>query len=346
MQKKLFEIAKFPSTRYQGSKLKFVNWIWDCIKDIQFESALDAFGGTGAVAYRLKQANKKVRYNDILKFNAVIAKAILENDSVLLDGYEVDHLLKNENHSHDLISKHFFDIYYTEDENRWLDQTIGSIRKISDKYKQSIAYFALFQACIAKRPFNLFHRKNLYIRTQDVERSFGNKTTWDTPFDVHFRNFVNEANDAVFSGKFKCSVDCRDVFEIENEFDLVYIDPPYISEKGASVDYHHFYHFLEGIADYERWEKRINFASKHKRLHSMESDWIKQDRIENAFMRLFEKFKDSILVVSYRSDGIPSIDNLLKMLNCLGKKTEVFRSKDVKYVLSVKNTAEILIVAQ
>ena len=26
----------FPSTRYQGSKLKFLDWIWNCVKDIPF----------------------------------------------------------------------------------------------------------------------------------------------------------------------------------------------------------------------------------------------------------------------------------------------------------------------
>ena len=59
-------VAKFPTTRYQGSKLKFIDWIWDCIKDIPFQTVLDAFGGTGCVAYRLKQEGKTVTYNDLL----------------------------------------------------------------------------------------------------------------------------------------------------------------------------------------------------------------------------------------------------------------------------------------
>lgn len=59
----------FPSTRFQGSKLKIVDWIWDSIKDLRFKTALDAFGGTGSVAYMLKQKGKKVTYNDILTFN-------------------------------------------------------------------------------------------------------------------------------------------------------------------------------------------------------------------------------------------------------------------------------------
>ena len=40
------EVANdFPKTRYQGSKLKILGWIWENIKDLKFNSALDAFGG-------------------------------------------------------------------------------------------------------------------------------------------------------------------------------------------------------------------------------------------------------------------------------------------------------------
>jgi hypothetical protein len=52
-----------------------------------------------------------------------------------------------------------------------------NIGELNNEYKRAIAYSALCQACLAKRPYNLFHRANLYMRTQDVERSFGNKTT-------------------------------------------------------------------------------------------------------------------------------------------------------------------------
>lgn len=41
----------------------------------------------------------------------------------------------------------------------------------------------------------------------------------------------------------------------ESKFDLVYIDTPYISEKGSTVDYYGFYHFLEGLLIYDNWEK-------------------------------------------------------------------------------------------
>ena len=51
-------VPKFPTTRYQGSKQKYADWIWHCIRYIPFETALDPFGGTGCIAHLLKQEGK------------------------------------------------------------------------------------------------------------------------------------------------------------------------------------------------------------------------------------------------------------------------------------------------
>src|SRR5690606_27079374 len=96
-------------------------------------------------------------------------------------------------------------------------------------YKNAIALNAIFQSCLIKRPYNLFHRNNLYMRTNNVERNFGNKTSWDRNFDIYFRRFVNEINNAVFDSGNQCHVLNSDIFEIDSEqFDLVYLDPPYV----------------------------------------------------------------------------------------------------------------------
>lgn len=229
-----FEIPlrnKFPSTRYQGSKAKFVDWIWSEISNIPFHTALDAFGGTGCVAYKLKDNGKSVTYNDILPFNSIIGKALIENNATVLSPYDVDFILSEQPYVDypTFIADNFKDIYYTDEENHWLDVVRYNISTIEDNYKRALAWFALFQSCIIKRPYNLFHRKNLYVRLIDVKRTFGNKKTWDTPFDIHFRSFVDEANHAVFDNGTNCHVLNKDALNIENKYDLVYIDTPYIS---------------------------------------------------------------------------------------------------------------------
>jgi adenine-specific DNA-methyltransferase len=338
----------FPSTRYQGSKLKIADWIWENIRGLDFESALDAFGGTGVISHLLKRRGKRVFYNDVLKFNYIIGVALIENNNVTLSDADVERLLTSHRQfpSERFIELTFPGIFFTDEENRWLDRVTANIRALDNKYKQALAYFALFQSCIAKRPYNLFHRRNLYIRTAEVERTFGNKTTWDTPFEEHFRNFVSQANASVFeNGKMNVAWN-QDVFSIEGDFDLVYIDPPYIAENGVGVDYLDFYHFLEGIADYEHWVERIDYRLKHKSLKHTKSAWCDKNRIHATFDAFFGKFRDSLLVVSYRSNGIPSVDELVSLLEKYKGSVVQAKRTDYQYVLSRKPSQEVLLIAQ
>ncbi|MGN1213855.1 MAG: DNA adenine methylase, partial [Bacteroidaceae bacterium] len=322
-------------------------WIWHEISNIPFQTALDAFGGTGSVAYKFKEKGKSVTYNDILPFNSIIGKAIIENRFTLLNKSEVDFLL-TEHPNIDypaFIADNFREIYYTEEENHWLDVVRYNITMLEDEYKRAIAWFALFQSCIIKRPYNLFHRKNLYVRLMDVKRSFGNKKTWDTPFDIHFRSFVNEANLAVFDSGHDCYALNEDALNITNKYDLVYIDTPYINEKGVGVDYADFYHFLNGLVFYDKWSDLIDYNSKHHRLKRTYNIWNDKDNILAGFCRLIERFHDSVLVFSYRSNGIPSIDSLICLLEKAGRYNEIRFSRDIKYVLSDVKSKEVLIIS-
>jgi adenine-specific DNA methylase len=339
--------ARFPSTRYQGSKAKLADWIWDQIAELDFHSCLDAFGGTGAVAYRLKREGKQVTYNDFLRFNYHFGLALIENGNVILDPDEIDWLL--DRHSNvtypTFVQDNFHDIYFTDEENVWIDQTMTNIRQLDNPFKYSLALFALCQACIIKRPYNLFHRKNLYIRFAEVERSFGNKVTWDKPFEEWFRAFVGEANQAVFDNGRDNRAANFDAFEVPGDYDLVYIDTPYISKRGVSVDYLWFYHFLEGLTTYDDWGKLIDNRSKHRRIKPQPNIWTDRNLIRSAFDRLFRRYEESILVVSYRSDGIPSERELVSLMGCYKGQVQVEHFGQYKYVLSTNSDSkEILII--
>jgi adenine-specific DNA-methyltransferase len=345
-----FDIYKFPSTRYQGSKLKIVDWIWENIKDIEFNSALDLFGGTGCVAYMFKKHGKKVIYNDILKFNNIIGKALVENNSETLTDEEVEYILTRHNYDYPtFIQDNFKGIFYLQQENEWLDYVSYNIRSIDNEYKRSIAYFALFQACIIKRPYNLFHRANLYVRTSDVKRGFGNKTTWDKPFEEHFRAFVNEANQAIFDNGQKCLSLNYDAFSFPIEkydLNLVYIDTPYINSKGVGTDYLDFYHFLEGLVRYDEWHNLILPKYKHKTIKGKgESPWTDKKKILDAFDKVFSKFRNSTLVISYRDNGIPTQQEIVELLSKY-KTNIVDVGKEYKYALANDKTNEMLIIAK
>jgi len=341
--------AKFPGTRYQGSKAKLADWIWEQVKSLDFHTCLDAFGGTGAVAYRFKQENKRVTYNDILRFNYYFGVALIENNAVQLTTDEVEWILARH---YDIdypnfIERTFHDIYFTDEENAWLDQTMSNINHIADPYKFALAFFALAQAAIIKRPYNLFHRKNLYVRLADVERSFGNKTSWDRSFAAWFCDFVAEANQAVFDNGQANKALNDDALAIPGPYDLVYIDTPYVSIQGEGVDYRDFYHFLEGLTMYDVWKTYIDYRSKHRRLRRSTNVWTDKKRIYGAFDQLFRYYRDSILVVSYRSDGIPSPEDILALLQKYKRDVRVERFGQYKYVLSTNHRSEeILFIAK
>ena len=337
----------FPSTRYQGSKRSLVEWIWEHLSPLEFNSVLDVFGGTGVVSHMLKNAGKQVTYNDFLAFNYNIGLALIENHQEILSNDEIEQLLCfSENVKYPAFVQETFDnIFFTSDENAWLDRVIYNIdHLIENPYKQALARFAVFQACIIKRPYNLFHRANLYMRTAKVERSFGNKTSWDTPFETHFRNFIAEANSAVFDNRQSNQALQRDALETPVGADLVYIDPPYLNARGIGVDYRDFYHFLEGLVSYGTWNEKIDYRSKHRRLQRTHSLWNSPSSITSAFEHLIERHRDSILVISYRDDGIPTKESLLKLLSRYKKNVfEATQSK--KYALAHNRSHELLLIA-
>lgn len=338
--------APFPSTRYQGSKRALVSWIGQEMAALSFDRMLDAFGGTGVVSHFFKMAGKQVIYNDLLAFNHTMAVGLIENVSETLTEADIDLVLSPADDSYpDFIQRTFKDIYFTDAENAWLDQVNFRISaRLGSVYKQALARFALFQACIIKRPYNLFHRANLYMRTAQVQRSFGNKTTWDTPFETHFRAFVKQANASVFDNGRVNRALCGDVMATPTDVDLVYIDPPYLNAKGVGVDYRDFYHFLEGMTAYECWAERIDYGSKHRRLLPHRSVWNDSRTIAHAFDDFLGRFQNATFVVSYRDDGIPSSNDLIAMLKRHRPQVSM-ATLPKQYVLSKQRSHELLLMA-
>lgn len=117
-----------------------------------------------------------------------------------------------------------------------------------------------------------------------------------------------------------------------------------LNTKGVGVDYRDFYHFLEGLVHYDRWPEMINYRSKHRRLKPVPSAWNDPNTILNAFEGVIARHADSILVISYRDDGIPSKAQLIELLTSYKSKVREAELPK-KYVLSKQNSHELLLIA-
>lgn len=348
MEKQFF---KYPSTRYSGSKRRFLEWIWEHVRDLKFESVLDVFGGTGSVSLLFKLHGKRVFYNDLLKFNQIIGTALIENSKVKVSEDDLNKVLTfNGKDYPDFIRREFNDIFFLDEENAWLDKVITNISQVKDRYKRAILMAGLFQACLAKRPFNLFHRANLYIRTNSVKRSFGNKTTWERPFPELLVRYVNEYNKAIFSnGKINKVIGGYDAISAPNGVDLIYMDPPYFSDDSTQgTNYLAFYHFLEGLSDYKTWHHKINHSQgKTKTMPDTKGirNFTKKTEIYTSFVKLIENFQNNIIVLSYQDEGLPSKDEIIEIIKRYKKKIRVFE-KEHRYALSRKTKKELLFIAK
>ncbi|MDP7111065.1 MAG: DNA adenine methylase [Myxococcota bacterium] len=342
------QVALFPATRYQGSKRKLLPWILDCLADLPFSTALDAFSGTGAVAYGLKALGKAVTACDQLESNRRVAEALVANDDQVLAPEGAEELLRPraDRDYGSFIADTFEGIYYPADENGQLDVIAGNLAAMPPGPQRALASFALFQACLVKRPFNLFHRRNLSLRTADVERSFGNKTTWERPFAELLPRFAAEAAAAVFAGQRRCRALACDILQAPGSYDLVYLDPPYVPARGEGPDYRAYYHFLEGLCDLAGWPARVDLSTRNRRLRGVRSPWGDARRIRELLVTLYRRHPHAKLVLSYRSDGVPDPDELAADLRAIRGELTVHDAGTYRYALSTnRRSRELLFVA-
>ena len=336
--------VKLPTTRYYGSKRKLVKIIWEAINscDLEFDSVLDLFGGTGIFSYYAKANSKQVIYNDVFKFNQLIGHALIASKKFDSTNEEVLNLLLPHagiNYK-SIVKDNFKNIYFTDEENTIIDVAAQNIALISDNDKKAAAYYILFQSCIIKRPYNLFHRKNLHMRVNYTSGRFGNKITWERSFEELFIRFADELRKYTFdNNRANASVN-NSALNCTIKADLVYIDPPYFSSSNSNhVSYHSRYHFLEGLANYNLLEANITSSKINKEIALGKSDeFDKKHFFLQELEALIDRNKESIIVISYRNNAYPSIEAIEALLRVYKTHTKCISLGKHSYALNKKNS--------
>jgi len=345
-------MKKLPRTRYQGSKNKLLEKIYEQIQSTipQTRCVLDLFGGTSVVSLFLKSRGYTVYYNDIMKFNRSVAETLLNscrNDLPTEEEIRSLFVRRDDIKYNNVVEECFRDVYFTETENRQLDTIIQNINTMPENVMKHVMLYLLIQACISKRPYNLFHRKNLGMRLQEVERSFGNKKTWDTPFVEHMIKFRNELYDCHFESTKKSEILTMSYNGIPRDtltkVDTVYIDPPYFKTNKSNEDYISYYHFLEGLVQYDSWESLIDFQSMHRKFKGNVAKMYTIDNPTGMFTELICRYSNKNIVISYRLDGFPSIDYIMDELKKV-KANVVVTKIDYKYALAKNPVQECIII--
>ena len=340
-------IGHFPKTRYYGSKRRLLDWIYHAFKDLPFNTVLDGFGGTASVSLLFKMMGKGVTFHDGLLCNTISAHALLADKLPFLNIGEAHSFIDEITPRRGFISKTFAGMYYTDGENRWLDGAASAIHKIEDPARQGAYLYCLFQACLKKRPFNLFHRANLNLRlNRQVHRSFGNYVTWETPFPDLMKANLPDVVLAIKPTKLSTIIlPPGDISRLDAGYDLVYLDPPYVNESRNCEDYLTRYHFLEGLSNYASWGKEINSASSIKALkqRSYISEWQSKRMFRELLFDLIHVHRQSIVVLSYLAGAYPDEEEITEHFRNNFQHVRVLR-KDFTHALAKEKKIELLFI--
>ncbi len=336
----------FPLMRYMGSKYKLVPWLHETFSDLDFNSALDAFSGSGVVSYLFKSMGKEVYSNDFLTFSSTIAKALIENNSTLMDENDLEQLLNLEVESDNFIETTFENVFFSKNELIFLDKISQNISGLSSPYKKSLALTALFRSCLKKQP------RGVFTISGNLEKYDDGRRDLKLSLKEHFLEQSKINNKVIFDNSRKNVSYNSNIFELKKPNlnpDLVYFDPPYVPTSDDNC-YVKRYHFLEGLSKYWYREK-IMKETKVKKIQKIFTPFSYKKTAIEAFEILFDQFSNSTLVLSYSSNAFPDLDTLVSLMKNQKSNIEI-KSKPHRYNFGNHATAlrsnvmEYLIIGQ
>lgn len=318
--------SSYLPTRYMGSKEKLLPYIQNVAENFEFDSAIDLFAGTGVVGYLFKTMGKRVFSNDYMAMSTTYAKAMIENSKWQLSEREIDQLFAANPNTSTFVQDTFQGLYYADKENEQIDLVRSNIRKIRNPHKRAIALSALIRACLKKRARGIFTYTGL--------RYDDGRADLQMSFEEQIRNAATIINQAVFDNGTDCRARCGDAMQSRQKADLAYIDPPYYSPLSDN-EYVRRYHFVEGLVrDWEGVE--IQEHTKTKKFKNYPTPFSSRTGAADAFDRLFYRLRESVIMVSYSSNSLPTKDEIIHLMSKHKRHVEVI---DIDHRYSFANQA-------
>lgn len=301
-----------PTIRYMGNKKKLLKYIIPIIDEITPINGVvcDLMSGTSSVGYALK-SKYRIISNDIQLYSSIIARAIVENNSVTICPEKAKSLLQKDymynmiNPTYTLFSDNYSNTYFSHKQAKQIDSIRYSIEKNCSKYEYDLFMVALMNAVcnIQSTPghFAQFLNNSLE-RVKKIQKI----DLWDV-----FLDKCNIYNDIVFS-EYKNIVYNEDAFCLLDRDEMKGIDTMYIDTPYTNDQYSRFYHLLETLVkyDYPKLEfKGLYRNDRYKSTFSLNS------KANDSFDLLFEKISrlGSNIVMSYSNSGVVSVEFILKL---------------------------------
>lgn len=320
---------KYPKVNYIGNKEKISKWICDLLPG-DAKSLFDAFSGGCSLAYEAKKRGLEVYTNDILTVNYHIAKALIENNKVILNDDDLRTIFEGDPFE-GFMFNNFSEVYFFPDECRELDLYRSNISKLNCETKKSLAFALMRRAMIRKMPYSRFTINwDKIVQLRDEEYSYRKykrrRAYHNQSFKFHFIDNLKDYNQAIFDNHRENKAFNKDIFDLVERIDadVIYLDPPY---TGTMNNYFGFYGLLD---NYITGEKTKPFPN----------NFICKNEVLGLFDKLFSKLSNfKYWYLSYNNLSYPSKEELVELLKNYSQNIRVVE-KNHNYQITGKAMKE------
>jgi len=330
---------------YMGSKRKLLTRIHKAISDCAKPPAhiLDLFSGSGIVAGYLRHKGYEVHANDIATYSFIINQAYLENTPDTIINLSIPNTLKYLNSLSTPVkdvyfAKHFSEIpdqgvtrlFYTLENANFIDAVLEKIPSYNNKVHNIVSSELLYRMSRQANtggvfiPYNEIGSKakaNMHDITQKI-----NLQPPVVPNTVLGKSFQSDA---------------IRFLESCNQYDVIYIDPPYNTRQYAN-----YYHLLE----YACLPFKNRYIPEPSQKTGVDPTMYKSPFSKSNCVAAFEKLFELVFmrtnnaILSYNEDGSLHINQLKQILSRFAN-VEVITVPYRKYT-GISKTKEFILIAR
>ena len=309
--------------RYAGNKRKIVPKILKLTSGLNVNKVLDGFSGSTVVSQAFKKDKYVVGCNDISIYSKVFAECFLLNKK----------------------PQSFFVPFIEE-----LNSLIGIDGWFTSNYGGYDINGSAVQKDGKKKPFQIHNTKRIDAIRDKIDSFFPNdcieksvlitslilsmdKVSNDMGHQVSYlKTWTKKSYSNIILEVPNFKIDNLDhkvyqktIFDIKDIYDLVYVDPPYGTSNKQTptsrVRYQSYYHIWTTVC----LNDKPNTVGVANRRYDASSDSIKSSisefenldlkYVENSFIKLIDKFKNSHIIISYNNRSKVTIDKLLEIFD-------------------------------
>jgi adenine-specific DNA-methyltransferase len=311
-------MSKLPKLNYIGSKYKLINFIDNTISNfinepIENKIFGDLFSGTSYVGYFYKQKNNFIISNDTEKYANILSNAYLNSkyDEKIQEKLDFLNLLEP---IEGLLYKNYCidRMYFTKENGKKIDSIRREIEKMKEIGTINLNEYYYLLGCLLIASDKIANIPAVYGCYLKNYKKTALKQLELNP--IHFEK--KESKNKIYNDDIKniCGND---------EYDIVYLDPPYNGRQ-----YSKNYHILNYISDYKDTEI---YGKTGLLKNSFTSNFCKKSEIKKDFEYIIENINSKYIFMSYNNEGILTKNYIEKILSNFGTiKTEEIKYKKFK----------------